>query len=181
MTVLRIAHLTALLFMFACTAAQDSSPGSAYDVQIRWTSYGIPHVKANDSASLGYGFAYATATDAICVIARDIVMVNGNLSSYFGADNGNFESDIFHRALLTTERLQRFALAVPNENSRYNNGYVAGYNRYLKDNAGDLPASCNGESWVRPMVAEDVARLTTGLGIRYGLGPGRTTFTPLKA
>ncbi len=57
MTVFRIAHLTALLFMFACTTAQDSSLGSVYDVQIRWTSYGIPHVKANDSASLGYGFS----------------------------------------------------------------------------------------------------------------------------
>jgi len=148
----------------------DASAGAAYQTQIRWTSYGIPHVTANDSASLGYGFAYATATDAVCVIARDIVMVNGNLSTYMGTENGNLESDVFHRALLTEERLQRFARAMPIDNSRYNAGYVAGYNRYLRDHAGKLPASCNGLPWVRPMVVEDVARLMTGFAIRYGLG-----------
>ncbi len=144
--------------------------GDEYNVEIRWTSYGIPHVKANDSASLGYGFAYATATDAVCVIARDVAMVNGDLSLYMGADKGNLESDVFHRALLTGERLQRFANAATESMRRYNLGYVAGYNRYLKDHQGSLPASCSGKPWVRPIVAEDIDRLTAGVGIRYGLG-----------
>jgi len=141
-----------------------------YKVEIRWTSYGIPHVKANDSASLGYGFAYATATDAVCVIAYDVAMVNGDLSLYLGVDNGNLESDVFHRALLTEERLQRFANAMPESMQRYNEGYVAGFNRYLKDHQDNLPTSCNRQPWVRPIVAEDIARLTAGVGIRYGLG-----------
>ena len=41
-----------------------------YDTQIRWTSYGIPHVKADDWGSLGFGFAYATARDAVCVLRK---------------------------------------------------------------------------------------------------------------
>ena len=49
----------------------------------------------------GYGFAYATATDAVCVIAKDVQMVNGNLSTHFGPDGGNLQSDIFHKAILT--------------------------------------------------------------------------------
>jgi len=169
----RLAALPMLIVVSSCST--DQSPAVAakadgYETEIRWTSYGIPHVKANDSASLGYGFAYATATDAVCVIARDITMVNGNLSTHMGPDNGNFENDVFHRSLLTTDRLQRFALAMSEDGKRFSKGYVDGYNRYLKDNAGQLPESCNGKSWVRPMVEEDVARLTTGLGIRYGLG-----------
>jgi acyl-homoserine-lactone acylase len=87
-----------------------------------------------------------------------------------GADKGNFENDVFHRSLLTQERLQGFALAMPENGRLFAKGYVAGYNRYLKDNEGRLPESCNGKSWVRPMVEEDVARLMTGVGIRYGLG-----------
>ena len=173
MSINRFTVLLALAGLHGCSPVSgtvDTDAGATYQTQIRWTSYGIPHVSANDSASLGYGFAYATATDAVCVIARDIVMVNGNLSSYLGAGNGNLESDIFHRALLTEARLQRFALAMPDENRRYNRGYVAGYNRYLRDHAGKLPASCNDQPWVRPMVAEDVARLMTGFAIRYGLG-----------
>jgi len=162
----------AFFALLSCTPAQQS-PGDDHDsyrTEIRWTSYGIPHVKANDFASLGYGFAYATATDAVCVIARDIVMVNGRLAAFMGPENGNLESDIFHRALLTDDRLQRFATAIPEENRRYNEGYVAGYNRYLRDHEGKLPASCNGKPWVRPMLTEDIARLMTGVGIRYGLG-----------
>lgn len=173
MSLRRFAFSFALFGLLSCSPDDPASPPGAadeYRTEIRWTSYGIPHVKANDWASLGYGFAYATATDAVCVIARDIVMVNGNLSSFMGAEDGNFESDVFHRALLTEERLQRFALAMPDENRRYNKGYVAGYNRFLRDNASSLPESCSGQPWVRPMVDEDVARLVTGLGIRYGLG-----------
>ena len=140
---LRFAICPALLCLLSCSS-DGGSPGPVgdeYRAEIRWTSYGIPHVKAADQASLGYGFAYATANDAVCVIARDIVMVNGNLSSYFGNDDGNFESDVFHRALLTDERLQRFALAMPADSSSYNRGYVAGYNRYLKDHEAKLPSS----------------------------------------
>jgi len=173
MLICRSTVFLALLGLQACSPESgtvDAAERDAYRTQIRWTSYGIPHVRANDSASLGYGFAYATATDALCVIARDIVMVNGNLSAYMGTENGNLESDIFHRALLTEERLQRFTDAMPDENRRYNAGYVAGYNRYLRDHDGKLPASCDGLGWARPMVVEDVARLMTGFAIRYGLG-----------
>jgi acyl-homoserine-lactone acylase len=33
-----------------------------------------------------------------------------------------------------------------------------------------LPASCNDAGWVRPITDADLARVTVGLGIRYGLG-----------
>src|SRR5215207_592899 len=35
-----------------------------YNVTVRWTAHGVPHVRAQDWGSLGYGFAYAVATDA---------------------------------------------------------------------------------------------------------------------
>ena len=84
------------------TPAPGGSPAdtSTYDVEIRWTSYGIPHVKARDWCSLGFGFAYATATDAVCVIAKDVAMVNGGLSEHFSRE-GTLESDVFHKAILT--------------------------------------------------------------------------------
>lgn len=177
------AFLPALFLIAGCTPDKDSSSSQAsdgYDTEIRWTSYGIPHVKANDWGSLGYGFAYATATDAVCVIAQDLVMVNGNLSLFMGAENGNIASDVFHRALLTKGRLQRFATAQSDYLNNYAKGYVAGYNRYLEDHENELPASCNGEPWIRPMVEEDVARLTVGLAIRYGIGRFKNDMTRAK-
>ena len=167
------AYVPVLVLFAACTsdpASNDVQAKNKYETEIRWTSYGIPHVKSNDWGSLGYGFAYATATDLVCVIAQDLVMVNGNLAKFMGPENGNVASDVFHRTLLTDERLQRFASAQSDELNLYSEGYVAGYNRYLRDHENDLPASCNGKSWIRDMNSADVARLTVGIAIRYGIG-----------
>lgn len=141
-----------------------------YDVDIRWTSFGVPHVKADDHSSLGYGFAYATAQDAFCTIARDVVMVNGDLSRYFGPEGGNFESDVFHRALLDEEMIVRYRGDQSQRTSDFQAGYVAGYNRFLSDNVDSLPMACAGESWVRSINQTDMDRLAIGVGIRYGLG-----------
>ncbi len=176
----RIATIAATLLLAACQPAsrtdsqssdEEAQPGSStYDVQIRWTSYGIPHVKATDWGSLGYGFAYATATDVICVLARDVLMVNGELSRYHGPEDGNFESDVFHKGILTADKVAAFNQAQSTRDQTFADGYVAGYNRYVRDHADALPASCAGAPWVAEMNADDITRLTLGVGIRYGLG-----------
>ncbi len=152
----------------ARSASRAGKP--AYDATIRWTSYGIPHVKANDWGSLGYGFAYATMTDAACTLARDIVMVRGDLSKTFGPDSGNRESDVFHRALLDRARVDAFTRSQSATSNRFADGYVAGYNRYLKDHVTDLSPMCKGASWVGPVTVDDVTRLSISVGIRYGAG-----------
>jgi len=86
----------------ACASAPETESSPAdFQAEIRWTAYGIPHVKADDWAGMGYGIAYATANDAVCVIAQDVMTLNGDLTKYLGADNGNLQSDVFHRGLLT--------------------------------------------------------------------------------
>jgi len=165
--------LLAMTLFTACSPNPDAaapSSSATYNTEIRWTSYGIPHVKAHDWGSLGYGFAYAVATDAICVIAKDVAVANGELSIHLGSGNGNIESDIFHRAIITQARLQHFGTGQSAKMQKYAAGYAAGYNRYLEDHMGNLPESCRDASWVRPIDALDVARLTVSLGIRYGLG-----------
>lgn len=141
-----------------------------FEATIRWTSYGIPHVGAKDWRGLGYGFAYATARDAVCVIARDLVMVKGETTRWFGTGNGNLESDVFHRAILTDGRIRDFLAGQDTRSVHFSQGYVAGYNRYLRDNGAGMPDSCAGEPWLQPMSELDLARLTIGVGIRYGLG-----------
>ncbi len=150
--------------------ASAAAEGPTYKTSIRWTSYGIPHVKADDWASLGYGFAYATATHAVCVIAKDVVMVNGELSQHFGPQEGNLDSDVFHKAVLDDTKIAEFDAAQSERSHLFSRGYVAGYNRYLADHSGALPASCNNAAWVRSINEMDVTRLSIGVGIRYGLG-----------
>ena len=105
-----IVTLASIALLSACASAPESDTAPAgFKTQIRWTSYGIPHVKADDWAGMGYGFAYATATDGVCVVANDVMTVNGELSRFLGPENGNLQSDVFHRGLLTAERLLAFS------------------------------------------------------------------------
>jgi acyl-homoserine-lactone acylase len=149
-------------------SSRITEPHNNIDVDIRWTSYGIPHVKADDWKSLGYGYAYATATDGICVIAKDVVTVKGNLMPYFGEETR--ASDLFHRAVVTDALLAQYTAAQTPRAKSFSAGYVAGYNRYLRDNGDALPQSCKDAKWVQAITIDDINRLTVGVGIRYGLG-----------
>ena len=142
------AYILTVLTLLGC--GQTADPDK-YEAEIRWTSYGIPHVKSDNWGGLGYGFAYATAEDAVCVIAKDLIMVNGELSLFFGPENGNLESDIFHNGVLTDQKIGAYSRAQSSRSNQMNTGYVAGYNRYLADNKETLPASCRNQNWVKPI------------------------------
>ena len=164
-------RLSTLILVIALIAGcSKEQPEERYSVDIRWTSYGIPHVLADDWGSLGYGFAYATAVDGICVFAKELSTANGLLSADFGPSDELFASDVFHRSILSDERLAHHSAALPAEAVEYNQGFVAGYNRYLRDYAGKMPAACNEQPWVRPLEAGDLDKMMVAFGIRYGLG-----------
>lgn len=160
---------TLLLLISLGAACSQSSQDARYSVDIRWTSYGIPHVLADDWGSLGYGYAYAVATDGVCVFAREIATANGTLSTDFGPSAEHLASDIFHRGILTDARIAHHVAALPADAIEYSIGFQAGYNRYLRDHADELPASCRGQEWVRPLADGDLNRLLVSFGIRYGL------------
>ena len=109
----RLHRFTALLSLgIAALAPLAGSAVVQYDVDIRWTSYGIPHIKANDYASAAYGYGYAFARDNICLLAEEINKVNGERALHFGAGgsynyvaNGsgnvnNLSSDFFYELVM---------------------------------------------------------------------------------
>jgi acyl-homoserine-lactone acylase len=147
-----------------------------YRAEIRRTAYGIPHILASDYGSLGYGYGYAYAEDNLCVMADRVVTLRGERSRFFGpsADPGdpladdegatdNLGSDTYYRGLRQSGVVQRLLgrtapLGPTAELRRMVDGYVAGYNRYLRDTGvADLPdPTCRGKEWVGPITALDV-------------------------
>ncbi|MEX2489923.1 MAG: penicillin acylase family protein, partial [Pseudomonadales bacterium] len=174
--------IVVLTLILASCSQEDPAPGSpetttegtgnGYETTIRWTSYGIPHIKADDWGSLGFGAGYSLARDAICVLAEEVVTVNGDRARYFGPgeDRKNLNRDVFHRALLSEAAIERFENNMNSDMQAMTDGYIAGYNRYLQDHRGELPTACKGKDWVRPINRDDVAKITVGVGIRYGWG-----------
>ncbi len=140
------------------------------EVQLRFTSHGIPHVKAESWEGLGYGFAHAVATNTVCVLAKELITVRGEKAKYFGDSERNINGDAFHKALLHPGKIDEYLASSSQDNKEMDKGYAAGYNNFLEVKKGQLPASCNGADWVKPIDVNDLAKLALGSGIRYGLG-----------
>ena len=157
----------------AIVSNDDSSASSnamKETVGVRWTEHGIPHITAQTWEGLGFGFAHSVAQNGVCVLAKELIAVNGELSKYFGAENGNVNSDAFHRALLNDAKIDQYLGASSDNSNAMDSGYARGYNRYIDTHADQLPASCAGAEWIKPIDERDLARLAIGVGIRYGLG-----------
>ena len=156
----------------ALAGAVSVAPAAAkerFDATIVRTAYGIPHIKAKDWRSLGYGVGYAYAQDNLCMIAEEFATVAGERSLHFGAANkavlgfseiDNLSSDLFFRATVDLPRLRAGAAAQGREMASMVDGYVAGYNRWLREiGPNGVPEGCRGKAWVRPISADDLLRL----------------------
>lgn len=151
-----------LIFLWACSefraGEQREDVDAIYHVQIRRTQGGIPHIKTEDFASLGYGSGYAAAEDNVCLLAENFLRYRGELSRYLGPDKGNLESDFAYK-LLIERGLTNLPVAV--EMTAIYRGYAAGYNRYLREvGRENIPdSSCRGAEWVRAITQDDIRRI----------------------
>jgi acyl-homoserine-lactone acylase len=159
----------AALVAMSLAAPAMAEDRDAYDATIIRTTYNIPHISAASWQSVGYGVAFAYAQDNLCMLAEEFVTLAGERSLHFGAQGmanlgtsatDNLTSDIFHRSQIDLAAM-RAGMAQQGERTRaLIEGYVAGYNRYLRDTGSDhLPEACRGKPWVRPITTDDMLRL----------------------
>ncbi|CAN7484514.1 penicillin acylase family protein [Pseudoduganella sp. LjRoot289] len=167
--------MTQALWVLAASALTAGALAAPVSSEVTRTSYGVVHVKAADFRSLGYGLAHAYAEDNICMLADTLLTVRGERSRYFGPDakatkpkNGEYgaaleyvnlrneDSDFFFKGYLDIEQLRAGYAASTQEVRDVLAGYVAGYNRYLRDSVSRLPAACRGAAWVKPMSVDDL-------------------------
>jgi len=170
----RVCVVGVLLGLSLSATARVQEPQTTAD--IRRTSFGVPHIRANDERGLGYGIGYAYAQDNLCLLANEVVTVNGERAQYFGAEQSTLEgrnnltSDLFFTWLNTPQAVATFWSAQTPQIQQRIEGYVAGYNRYLKETTvKGLPAQCQA-AWVRPITSGDLVKLTRRLLVEGGLG-----------
>ncbi|WP_087882799.1 acylase [Streptomyces alboflavus] len=182
---------SALLSPMASARDDDRSPdagpsGGGLSATIRYTEYGIPHIRADDYADLGFGTGWAQAADQVCTLAEGYATVRGERSRYFGADGDpggelssaatNLASDQYFRGVRqegTVERLfkQSAPLGMSRESKELARGFAAGYNAWLKQNRITDPA-CAKADWVRPATTLDQVRLNYAAAVLGGEGRG---------
>ena len=139
-----------------------SEPEVVISAEVRRTEFGIPHIKADDWTSLGYGFGYAYAQDNYCVTMREIVFASGRSAEFFGADEGSVNSDFLFRYLngSKAEFEERFVSQLPQFARDLADGYARGMNRYLAEtgveNLAEGDFGCRDAAWVFPFDATDL-------------------------
>lgn len=157
--------LAAATLALAACASVPQQDAAGYEASITRTKFGIPHIRAADFGSLGFGVAYARAQDNVCLLADTYMSFAGERSKHFGADGDtlvgirpakNIDNDFFQLAMTDKAALRAaFEKASPDYRALVD-GWVAGYNRYLRDHRDRLPAACAGKPWLREITRDDV-------------------------
>ncbi|MNG79128.1 Acyl-homoserine lactone acylase PvdQ precursor [compost metagenome] len=173
---LTLASLAAAL-VTSSLAAQAQETSAEATAQIRRTSFGVPHIVAKDERGLGYGIGYAYAQDNLCLLANEVLTVNGERSRYLGPQGktveqrDNLASDLFFTWLNTPSAVSGFLQAQPPQVRALLEGYASGYNRALGERRSQgLPAECGQGDGVRPITSLDLVKLTRRLLVEGGVG-----------
>ena len=141
---------------------EPEPPEPLYQAEIRRTEYGIPHVKADDWAGLGYGYGYAYAQDNFCVAMLAIVFATSRSAEFLGEQHGDITADFVLRYLLgTKDEFREQYLTDPDDAALLlTEGFAAGMNRYLRETGVEnLPGGdegCRDADWVYEIDATDV-------------------------
>ena len=157
----------------------------AYQVEIRRTALGIPHLKADDWGSLGYGYGYVQAQDNLCTMADAFVTYRGERSRYFGAkarpsnddtfgQPSNLDADFFFRFIDDGAAVARYRNSQTPEMRALIDGFASGYNRYVDELAkGEFVgahAACRSAPWVGKISTADIYRRLYTANLAAGAG-----------
>jgi acyl-homoserine-lactone acylase len=162
------------LLAAAMLLTTSAEAAAHYEATITRTTFGIPHVQAKDFGGLGFGVAYAEAQDNICLMADAYVSAAGKRSQFFGADGEtliglwpakNIDSDLFYRSIPDVTQLRNLFEQRSPQYRALIDGWVAGYNRFVKDTKDKLPAQCAGQPWIRTITRDDVLQSINGFSM----------------
>lgn len=173
------ATLTLALAATALLASCASLPPGteARTATITRTAHGVPHIVAPDLETLAYATAYAHTEDNVCMTADHLLTVRGERSRTFGGSAQgllglrwlpNEVIDAYVATTVDDAALERAWAGASAESQAMARGWVAGFNRFLADRGGNLPAPCAGQTWVQPMTLGDFRRFIEILSMQAG-------------
>ena len=145
------------------------------DADIRWTTYGVPHVVADNLESLSFGVGFAFAKDNACVMADQIIKYNSERAKYFGPDRILGSGDAAHLindfGFLTIGireiAEENFDSLTDNTQAMFQ-GYAKGYNKYINEQANSVDPACAGQPWVKDIDGVDLFTYSLGVALLPG-------------
>jgi len=141
----RLALLWIGLGAIACTprpgvlppqaATRQAADSLIRQVEIIRTTYGVPHIRAENLAALGFGEAYVQSEDYGARVAMSLLRARGELGRWFGRDS---VGEDFAGRQAHARAVEVFA-QVEEGTRRVYEGFAAGVNRYIALHREEFP------------------------------------------
>ena len=135
----------------------------ARQVEVRRTTYGVPHIRAENLVAANYALAYVQLEDYGARVAMGLLRARGEMGRWFGRDSmdGDFGAQ------------REYALAVQNyprlEQSTRDvyEGFAAGVNRYIDLHPNEFPAGFKPNFTGYDVAARDVTSASLASARRF--------------
>lgn len=127
-----------LLATWACRGAGQRAYSDR--VEIRRTSYGVPHILAEDLGAMAYGLAWAHMEDYGRLVVQRLTMVRGERALYEGEDF--VDSDFWWRR--RHDQASRVYPELSQDSRDLHEGYAAAVNRFIELHPGQV------QEWASP-------------------------------
>jgi acyl-homoserine-lactone acylase len=135
----------------------------ARQVEVRRTTYGVPHIRAQNLVAANYALAYVQLEDYGARVAMGLLRARGEMGLWFGRDS--MESDFGAQ--------REYALAVQNyprlEQATRDvyEGFAAGVNRYIELHPNEFPAGFKPNFTGYDVAARDVTSASLATARRF--------------
>ncbi len=159
------------IFAFALCgliSANANAEGQNFSAQIKYTEFGIPHIKAKNLAGAGFGYGFAMARDNLCAVDEKMVTLAGERSQtmdpdgkyldlFAGGEVINYQSDAAYKYILSDETVKYTKNGASKDVRDLVAGYVSGFNKHIAAKALD-GEDCRSQKWFRPITEDDIWR-----------------------
>ncbi len=132
-------------------------------VEVRRTTNGVPHIKAENLAAAGYAEAYVQSEDYGSRVALSLLRARGEMGRWFGRDSMNAD---FNNRLQWTRAVETYALLDQATRDVYD-GFAAGTNRYIELHPQEFPPGFAPHFTGYDVLAKDVEMTTPNQGNRF--------------
>ena len=141
MTVMRLSSLTlfGLLVLSAphrTVGAQAPAADLARQVEVRRTTYGVPHIRAENLIAANYALAYVQLEDYGARVAMGLLRARGEMGRWFGRDSMEGDFGAQREYSLAVQNYPRLEQATRDVYE----GFAAGVNRYIELHPNEFPA-----------------------------------------
>jgi len=132
-------------------------------VEVRRTTYGVPHIKAENLAAAGYAEAYVQSEDYGARVALSLLRARGEMARWFGRDSMNQD---FNNRLAWARAVETYPLLDQATRDVYD-GFATGTNRYIELHPDEFPPGFAPHFTGYDVLAKDVELTTPNQAGRF--------------